>query len=96
MLFSYPLMAGIQEISARIGRVTGHGLAANIGRHQSKPVQLIHPVISLMVFANVFNLGADIGAMGAAAGLCWCPGPGLAVRHAVWSRVITPSGVLIP
>ncbi len=72
MLFSYPLMAGIQEISARIGRVTGHGLAANIRRHQSKPV--LYAVISLMVFANVFNLGADIGAMGAATTLL-VPGP---------------------
>jgi NRAMP (natural resistance-associated macrophage protein)-like metal ion transporter len=72
MLFSYPLMAGIQEISARIGRVTGHGLAANIRKHQSKPV--LYAVVFLMVFANVFNLGADIGAMGAAATLL-APGP---------------------
>jgi len=72
MLFSYPLMAGIQEISARIGRVTGHGLAANIRRHQSRPV--LYAVISLMVFANIFNLGADVGAMGAAATLL-APGP---------------------
>src|ERR1700735_3493397 len=72
MLFSYPLMAGIQEISARIGRVTGHGLAANLRRHKSKPV--LYAVVSLMVFANIFNLGADIGAMGAAATLL-VPGP---------------------
>jgi Mn2+/Fe2+ NRAMP family transporter len=64
VLFSYPLMAGIQEISARIGRVTGHGLAGAMRRHS--PAWVMYPVITLMVVANVINLGADIGAMGAA------------------------------
>jgi len=64
MLFSYPLMCAIQEISARIGRVTGRGIAGNIHRHY--PRKLLYPVISLLVLANVVNLGADIGAMGAA------------------------------
>ena len=64
MLFSYPLMAGIQEISAWIGRVTGMGIAANIRRHYS--VWVLYPVVVLILFANVINLGADIGAMGSA------------------------------
>lgn len=64
MLFSYPLMAGIQEISARIGRVTGHGIAGAMRRHS--PAWVMYPVVALMVTANVINLGADIGAMGAA------------------------------
>ena len=64
MLFSYPLMAGIQEISAWIGRVTGMGIAANIGRYYSRWV--LYPVVILMLVANVANLGADIGAMGSA------------------------------
>ncbi|MFY9583831.1 MAG: divalent metal cation transporter [Candidatus Acidiferrales bacterium] len=72
MLFSYPLMAAIQEISARIGRVTGAGIAGNIRRHYPKAV--LYGVISLLLVANVFNLGADIGAMGAAAKLL-LPGP---------------------
>jgi len=72
MLFSYPLMAAIQEISARIGRVTGAGIAGNIRRHYSKTV--LYGVVSLLLIANVFNLGADIGAMAAAAKL-FSPGP---------------------
>ena len=67
MLLSYPLMAAIQEICARIGRVTGGGLAANLRRHY--PKWILYSVLSLMSLANVFNLGADLGAMGAAAQL---------------------------
>ena len=64
MLFSYPLMTAIQEISARVGRVTGRGIAANL-RHYY-PRWLLFPVIALLLIANTLNLGADIGAMGAA------------------------------
>ncbi len=63
MLVSYPLMAAIQEICARIGRVTGGGLAASLRKNYPKP--LLYAVLTLMSVANVFNLGADIGAMGA-------------------------------
>jgi Mn2+/Fe2+ NRAMP family transporter len=64
MLFSYPLMAGIQEISAWIGRGTGIGIAGNIRRHYSAWV--LYPVVALLLIANVINLGADISAMGSA------------------------------
>jgi NRAMP (natural resistance-associated macrophage protein)-like metal ion transporter len=64
MLFSYPLMGAIQEISARIGRVTGRGIAGNM-RHYY-PLWLTYMVAGLLVIANVINLGADIGAMGSA------------------------------
>ncbi len=64
MLFSYPLMAGIQEISARIGRVTGHGIAGNIRMHYSP--WLLRGIVGLLLAANIINLGADLGAMGAA------------------------------
>jgi NRAMP (natural resistance-associated macrophage protein)-like metal ion transporter len=64
MLLTYPLMAAIQEICARIGRVTGRGIAANLRRSYPKP--LLYAVLIVMGSANVFNLGADIGAMGAA------------------------------
>ncbi len=67
MAFSYPLMVAIQEICARVGRVTGRGLAGNIRQHYS--AALLYPVVGLMIVANVINLGADIGAMGAAMGL---------------------------
>ena len=69
MLFSFPLMAAIQEISARIGRVSGMGIAGNIRRHYPKPY--LYGIVFLLLIANVFNIGADLGAMGAAAGLMW-------------------------
>ena len=72
MLFSFPLMAAIQEISARIGRVSGIGLAGNIRRHYPRPY--LYGIVSILLIANIFNIGADIGAMGAAAGLIF-PGP---------------------
>ena len=61
MLFSYPLMAGIQEISARIGRVTGEGVAGNLRRHY--PAWILRAMIGLLIVANVINLGADLGGM---------------------------------
>jgi NRAMP (natural resistance-associated macrophage protein)-like metal ion transporter len=73
MLFSYPLMVIIQEISARIGRTTGIGIAGNIRKHYPKP--LLYGVVSLLLMANIFNLAADVGAMGASARLL-LPGPG--------------------
>jgi Mn2+/Fe2+ NRAMP family transporter len=62
MLFTFPLMAAIQEISGRIGRVTGQGIAGNIRNHYSKP--LLRVIIALLLVANIINLGADLGAMG--------------------------------
>ncbi len=64
MLFTWPLMAAIQEISARIGRVTGHGIAGNIRRHY--PAWLLRGIVALLLAANIINLGADLGAMGEA------------------------------
>ena len=64
MLFSWPLMCAIQEISARIGRVTGRGIAGNLKRHYPAPV--VYSIVALLVVANVINIGADLGAMGAA------------------------------
>lgn len=64
MLFSYPLMCAIQEISARIGRVTGYGIAGNLKRHYPRPLLLA--MVTLLFIANTINLGADLGAMAAA------------------------------
>ena len=64
MVLSYPLMAAIQEIIARIGRVTGVGITANFRKNYPKP--LLYAVLFVVSVANVFNLGADMGAMGAA------------------------------
>ena len=62
MVVCLPLMAAIQEISARIGRISGRGIAGNIRRHYS--AWLLYPLIFLLVVANTINIGADIGAMG--------------------------------
>jgi NRAMP (natural resistance-associated macrophage protein)-like metal ion transporter len=64
MLFSYPLMAATQVISARIGAVTGQGIASNLKRHYSP--WLLRAAVFLLLVANIANLGADLGAMGAA------------------------------
>ena len=62
VLFTTPLMIGIQMVSARIGRVTGHGLAANIRERFPKPV--LYSIVALLLFANTVNIAADLGAMG--------------------------------
>jgi NRAMP (natural resistance-associated macrophage protein)-like metal ion transporter len=67
LLFTYPLMAVIQEISARIGRVTGKGIAANLRQHY--PAAVLQVVVALLVIANTINIGADLDAMGDAATL---------------------------
>jgi Mn2+/Fe2+ NRAMP family transporter len=61
LLFSYPLMAAIQIISARIGRTTGAGIAGNLRRYY--PNWIVHTGVLLLLVANTLNLGADIGAM---------------------------------
>src|SRR4051812_44266414 len=62
VFFTTPLMIGIQIVSARIGRVTGHGLAANIRERFPRPV--LYFIVSLLLFANTINIAADLGAMG--------------------------------
>ncbi|HVJ55127.1 MAG TPA: divalent metal cation transporter [Aliidongia sp.] len=62
MLLCYPMMVTTQEISARIGRATGRGVIGIIARHY--PRWLLDSIVALVVFANVVNLGADLGAMG--------------------------------
>jgi NRAMP (natural resistance-associated macrophage protein)-like metal ion transporter len=64
LLFTYPLMVAVQQISARIGRVTGYGIAGNLRRHY--PAWLLYTIVGLLLLANTINLGADLGAMGAA------------------------------
>jgi NRAMP (natural resistance-associated macrophage protein)-like metal ion transporter len=64
LVFTYPLMVSIQMVSARIGRVTGHGLATNIRRHY--PAWLLYGVVGMLLLANVINIAADLAAMGEA------------------------------
>jgi NRAMP (natural resistance-associated macrophage protein)-like metal ion transporter len=67
MLFSFPLMAAMQEICARLGRISGAGIAENLRKNYPRPV--LYGLVLLLCLANIFNLGADITAMGAAAQL---------------------------
>ncbi len=62
VLFTYPLMVGIQIVSARIGRVSGHGLASNIRQHF--PAWLLYSIVGLLLVANTINIAADVSAMG--------------------------------
>jgi NRAMP (natural resistance-associated macrophage protein)-like metal ion transporter len=64
LVLTYPFMVGIQLVSARIGRVTGRGLAANIRRAYSP--WLLYTIVLLLLAANVINIAADIAAMGEA------------------------------
>lgn len=66
-LFTFPLMAVVQEMCARIGIVTGRGLAANIRRHF--PPWALYVATILLIAANTFNIGADLGAMASASRL---------------------------
>jgi NRAMP (natural resistance-associated macrophage protein)-like metal ion transporter len=67
LLFTWPLMCAIQEISARVGRVTGNGLAGVIRQHYSRPI--LYTLVMLLLAANTINIGADLGAMAAALNL---------------------------
>jgi len=67
LVLTYPLMVAIQLISARIGRVTGSGLAKNMGAVLPKPIVLA--IVLLLFVANTINLGADLAAMGSAGAL---------------------------
>lgn len=64
VVLTYPMMVGIQMVSARIGRVTGQGLAANMAG--MFPRWVLIGVVALLVAANTINIAADIAAMGEA------------------------------
>src|SRR5439155_25240975 len=56
-----PLAAAVQELAARLGLSTGHGLSTSIARRHSRGVLV--GAVTLVATANVFNIGADLGAM---------------------------------
>src|SRR5437879_11255160 len=90
MVLTYPLMTAIQEISARIGRVTGIGIAANLRKNYPKSV--LYCVLIVVTVANIFNLGADIGAMAAATHLVL---PGKVGEFIVIFALASLAGVLL-
>jgi NRAMP (natural resistance-associated macrophage protein)-like metal ion transporter len=67
VVLTLPMMVAVQSVCARVGRVTGHGLAANMVRVFPRPVVLV--LVGLLMAANTINIGADLAAMGAAAKL---------------------------
>src|SRR5450432_2150441 len=67
MPLAFPLMAAIQSMCARIGRVTGKGLAANI--KTAFPPIVLQGVVLLLLIANILNIAADVAAMGEVAEL---------------------------
>lgn len=87
MFFGFPLLVSIQAICARIGATTGKGIAQNLRQHY--PVWLLRVVVIMLLVANVINLGADLGAMGAVLALI-LPGPvlGFTVAFGVVSVVL--------
>ena len=100
MILTYPLMSAVQMISARIGRVTGHGLAGNIVRHY--PVWLANALVVLLLIANTINIGANLGAMADATALvtglpaagfllafaAFCAGAEVLLRYQAYARVL--------
>jgi NRAMP (natural resistance-associated macrophage protein)-like metal ion transporter len=64
LLLTYPLMVAIQAVSARMGRVTGKGLATNL--RMQYPAVVLYVAVSLLLVANTINIAADLAAMGAA------------------------------
>src|SRR5260370_4842256 len=61
VLFTYPLMVGIQMVSARLGCITGRGLAANV--KSGFPRSVLYSIAGLFLTANTIHLAADIRAM---------------------------------
>ena len=86
-LYMLPFMIGVQEACARIGMVTGKGIAAIVKENYNAKV--LYSVVGLVVVANVINIGADIGAMAAAARLI-IPWP-----LAVWTLLFTASILIL-
>jgi len=92
-LYQYPMMTVIQEICARIGLVTGDGLGTVIKRKYTSKVVL--PLASLLLIANTINIGADIGAMGAAVRLVFPQLP-FALPTLLFSLIIIVAQIFVP
>ena len=93
MLFQYPMVTVIQEMSARIGLITGNGLNMVIKRKYSKKVVL--PLTLLLLIANTVNIGADIGAMAASVRLVLPQFP-IILATLCFTLFIVASQILVP
>lgn len=80
-LYMLPLMMAVQEACARIGMVTGKGIAGILKAHYNS--KILYSVVALVTIANIINIGADIGAMAEAAKLL------IPLPFAVWTLLFT-------
>jgi len=92
-LFQFPMMAVVQEICARIGLVTGGGLAGVVKKRYSK--KIVYPIVSLLLIANTMNIGADIGAMSASVKLV-LPDLPIVVVTILFTTLVTCAEIFIP
>ena len=92
-LFQLPLMIAIQEMCARIGLVTGSGLAGIMKKRYSK--KTVYPIISLLLIANTINIGADIGAMSASVKLVLPQSP-IVVVTILFTALVICAEIFIP
>ena len=97
LLFQYPMLAVFQEMCARIGLVTGGGLAAAIKNKYAKEEKQVVVILiaSLILIANTINLGADIGAMAASIRLIVPQVPGI-IATLFFTGFIVTAEILIP
>ncbi|HUZ57275.1 MAG TPA: divalent metal cation transporter [Hanamia sp.] len=86
-LYMLPFMMGVQEACARIGMVTGKGISAIMKQHYNS--KILYSVVGIVLIANVINIGADIGAMAAAAKLI------LPLPFTVWTLLFTASILIL-
>ncbi|HZA68559.1 MAG TPA: divalent metal cation transporter [Nitrososphaeraceae archaeon] len=93
VIFQYPLMMAIQEMCARIGLITGSGLAAIIKKKYSR--KIVFPLIGLLFIVNTINIGADIGAMSASVRLIFPQIP-LIMATISFAAFIILAQILIP
>ena len=85
--YMLPFMIGVQEACARIGMVTGKGIAAIVKENYN--AKILYSVVGLVVTANVINIGADIGAMAAAARLI------IPLPFIVWTLLFTATILIL-
>ncbi len=92
-LFQFPLMVVIQEMCARIGLVTGSGLAGIVKKRYSR--KTVYPIISLLLIANTINIGADIGAMSASVKLVF-PHLPIVIVTILFTALVICAEIFIP
>jgi Mn2+/Fe2+ NRAMP family transporter len=92
-LFLFPMITVIQEMCARIGLLSGNGLAALIKKKYS--AKIVYPISSLLLIANTINIGADLGAMSASIKIIFPEFP-FVVTSVLFSAFIIIAEIFIP